>query len=209
MKIVTFESKDQWLLARLGKITGTRLKDIVVKRGTEKKLGYYELIAERLAVSDADFDGYVPNETPMDRGTRLQKFAMTEFSRDTGKKVDQSLVLWERDDNSSIAISPDGTIEGEEAAIETKCLSSARHIQAYLMNAVPDEYEYQMLQYFIVNEKLQTLYFAFYDPRIPAKAFFYLTIQRESVQELVNMYLEYQKKTLAEVDAEVLKLSGF
>lgn len=209
MKILTYEDKAQWLTARLGKITGTRLKDIVVKRGTGKKLGYYELIAERLSVSEEDFDGYIPNETPMDRGTRLQKIALEEFSKQTGKKIDDKLVLWVRDDNESIAISPDGTVIGEEAAIETKCLASARHVEAYLTQAVPDEYEFQKLQYFIVNEKLQTLYFAFYDPRIPAIQFFFLKIERKEIEEDIKTYLEYQRTVLKEVEEIVLKLSKF
>ena len=209
MKILTYEDKAQWLTARLGKITGTRLKDIVVKRGTGKKLGYYELIAERLSVSEEDFDGYIPNETPMDRGTRLQKIALEEFSKQTGKKIDDKLVLWVRDDNESIAISPDGTVIGEEAAIETKCLASARHVEAYLTQAVPDEYEFQKLQYFIVNEKLQTLYFSFYDPRIPAIQFFFLKIERKEIEEDIKTYLEYQRTVLKEVEEIVLKLSKF
>ena len=209
MKILTYEDKAQWLTARLGKITGTRLKDIVVKRGTGKKLGYYELISERLSVSEEDFDGYIPNETPMDRGTRLQKIALEEFSKQTGKKIDDKLVLWVRDDNESIAISPDGTVIGEEAAIETKCLASARHVEAYLTQAVPDEYEFQKLQYFIVNEKLQTLYFSFYDPRMPAIQFFFLKIERKDNEEDIKTYLEYQRTVLKEVEEIVAKLSNF
>lgn len=208
MKKVTFESREQWLLARQGKITGTRLKEIVVKRGTEKKLGFYELIAERLAVTEEQFDGYVPNETPMDRGTRLQTQAVARFKADYSKEVDESLVLWTREDNESIAISPDGVISDTEA-VETKCLSSARHLQAYLTNSIPDEYEFQKLQYFIVNEQLQTLYFCFYDPRIPVKDFFVIKVDRSEVEEDIKTYLAYQVKELAEVDRIVGELSGF
>ena len=50
MRTLTFETKEAWAEARRGKITGTRLKDIIVKRGTGKKIGFYELIAERLGI---------------------------------------------------------------------------------------------------------------------------------------------------------------
>lgn len=211
MKIIKFDHREQWLKARNGKITGTRLKDVVVKRGTTMKLGYYELIAERLAVDESEFDGYVPNETPMDRGTRLQKYAVDRFSKETGKKVNEELVLWVRDDNESIAISPDGTIVGSEdtEAVETKCLSSSRHLEAYLTSAIPDEYEFQKLQYFITNDKLEKLYFVFYDPRIPAKDFFYFTIERKDVQSEVDQYLKYQVDILKNVDEVVYKLLKF
>lgn len=208
MKIQTFESQEQWLRARLGKVTGTRLKDIVVKKGTGEKKGYYELIAERLSVIEEDFDGYIPNETPMNRGTRLQKFAIDRLSKALEKDIDARLILWTRDDNESIAISPDGTI-GEDTAVETKCLSSASHIEAWLTKQVPDEFEFQKLQYFIVNEKLERLYFCFYDPRIPCKDFFYFIVDRKDIQEDIYFYLKYQKEKLAKVDEVVASLTNF
>lgn len=202
MKTVTFESRDEWLSARRGRITGSTLGDIVSKRDTgKKKIGFYSLIAERLGIPA---DG----ENAMERGTRLEEEAIAEFTKATGKEVDTSLVLWTRDDNESIAISPDGFI-GETEAVEVKCLSSARHIEALLTQKIPDDYEFQALQYFVVNENLQTLYFAFYDPRILAKPFFTLQVKREDVQADVDKYLEYQRMTLAEVDELVLKLSNF
>lgn len=199
MKTLTFQTREEWLEARRGKITGSRLKDIVMKRGTGYKMGFYELIAERLAIAP---DG----EDPMDRGTRLEEEAMARFIKETGKKVDTSLVIWERDDNESIAISPDGFI-GKTEAVEVKCLSSASHIKAWMTKRVPDDYEMQRLQYFIVNDKLSKLSFVFYDPRIPAKDYFVLETKREEVQAEVDEYLSYQKGLLLEVDAAVNELT--
>jgi len=201
MKIQLYQSKEEWMFARLGKITGSRLKDIVVKRGTGKKKGYYELIAERLAIEP-------DTEDVMARGNRLEPEAMERFIKETGKKVDTSLVIWTRDDNESIAISPDGFI-GKTEAVEVKCLSSASHIEAWLTQEIPSEYEMQVYQYFIVNDNLETLYLTFYDPRIPCKDFFFLTINRKDIQEQVDEYLEYQKTTLAEIDQIVNTLTEF
>jgi predicted phage-related endonuclease len=199
MQTLKFDTREEWLNARRGKITGSRLKDIIVKRGTGKKIGFYELIAERLGIAGDD-------ENAMDRGTRLEPEAMAKYVEVTGQDVDTSLVIWTREDNESIAISPDGFI-GETKAVEVKCLSSARHIEAYLTHQIPDEYEYQKLQYFIVNDKLETLDFAFYDPRLLAQPFFIITIKREDVQEQVIEYLEYQRKTIEEVNAVVNSLT--
>lgn len=202
MKITTYEDRDAWMLARRGKITGSRLKDIVVKRGTGKKIGFYELIAERLGIPA---DG----ENPMDRGTRLEEEAVARFVSETGKEVDTSLVIWSRDDNDSIALSPDASVIGEEGAVEAKCLASARHIEAFLTQTIPVEYDFQKLQYFIVNEKLQKLYFTFYDPRLLAKPFFIIEVNRADVQAEVTEYLAYQRDVLTEVDDIVNKLSNF
>lgn len=202
MKTLTFEDRESWLAARRGKITGTRVKDLIVKRGNGKKKAYYELIAERLAIEpDAD-------ETPMDRGSRLEEEGMQKFVETTGMEVNTSLVIWERDDNSSIAISPDGFV-GTKIAIEMKCLSSASHIEAWLTQDIPQEYRDQALQYFVCNDELETLYFCFYDPRIPCKEFFWIEMNRESVKDEVSEYLKYEQDTLAEINNIVANLSGF
>lgn len=199
MKTIAFETREEWLEARRGKITGSRLKDIVMKRGNGHKMGFYELIAERLAVAPDE-------ENPMDRGLRLEEEAMARFVKETGKKVDTSLVIWAREDNESIAVSPDGFI-GKNEAVEVKCLSSASHIKTWLTKKVPDDYEMQRLQYFIVNEKLTKLYFAFYDPRIPCKDFFVFEIKREEVQQEIDEYLAFEKSILLEVDEVVNELT--
>lgn len=199
MKTLKFETQEEWLAARRGKITGTRLKDILTKRGTGKKKGYYELIAERIAI---EADG----ENPMARGLRLEEEAVTRFQTETGKEVDTSLVIWQREDCESIAISPDGFI-GDTEAIEIKCLSSASHIEAWLTKEVPSEYQDQVMQYFCVNDKLETVYSVFFDPRIPAKDYFVIETKREEVQEKVESYLAYQKDTIAEINAIVLELT--
>lgn len=207
MKVDKFIGREDWMESRLGKITGTRLKDIIVKKaGSGKKIGFYELIAERLSVSEEDFDGYIPNETPIARGTRMQTFAVDRFKKETGKKVNEDLVLWSRDDEPSIAVSPDGVISKTEA-VETKCLSSARHVEAFLTKVIPDEYYYQTLQYFIVNDKLQTLYVVFYDTRLPAIQYFVTEINRSDVEVAISENLEYQKNVIKEVDAIVKGLT--
>src|SRR3990167_9450305 len=200
MKTLTFEDRESWLSARKGKITGTRLKDIVVKRGTGRKIGFYELVAERVATEPDS------GENALERGVRLEPEAMERFVKETKKKVNTDLVLWVRDDNDSIAISPDGFI-GKTEAVETKCLSSARHIEAFLTQQIPDEYEMQTLQYFIVNDSLKKLSVVFYDPRIPCKDYFVIEINHKDVQEKVDEYLEYERGVLAEVQDIVTRLT--
>lgn len=202
------------MAARMGKITGSRLKDIIVKRGTEKKIGFFEVIAERVST---DPYGMAMNETPMERGTRLEPEAIDEFEKATELKVDRTLVLWVREENEGIAISPDGFI-GTTVAVESKCLSSARHLEAYIKHffwkrsvwdSVPSEYREQALQYFVVNDLLGTLHMVFYDPRITVMPYFKLTITRDMVAEEVLEALEYQRKEIKELDEIVNSLTKF
>ena len=218
MKSLTFDSREEWLFSRKGKITGSRLKDIIVKRGDGKKIGFFEVIAERLST---DPEGMAFNETPMERGTRLEPEAMARFEEDTKKEVDKSLVLWAREENEGIALSPDGFIVDKKTkkikiAVECKCLSSARFIEAYVkkfvwnksdVDSIPNEYYEQIVQYFVVNDDLETLYMVFYDPRVVVKDYFYLTIKRKDVEVDTKQFLEYQITTIKEIDEIVNKIS--
>lgn len=202
MYIQKFENEDQWLMARRGKITGSRLADVLPpKRGEGKKIGYYELIAERLGIAA---DG----ENPMERGHRLEKEAIEHFEKQYGKKVDTSLVMWVYEENESIAVSPDGVI-GKTEAVEVKCLSSARHIEALLTQKIPSEYKYQVLQYFIVNDSLKKLHFVFYDPRLIAKPFFVMEVKRADVKEEIDAIKQAQMEIIQDVERIVNELSGF
>ncbi len=241
MKTIRFSGEDdEWKAFRRGKITGSRLKDVVPQSGytvkmieeelkrlgivylrgdkkeesekllpmesraalrlqAPKKIGYYELIAENLGVPPED-------GSAMDRGHDLEPEAIAMFEKKHKMKLDSGTVIWYREDNENIAISPDG-FKGVKIAVEVKCLASSRHIEALLTNKIPEEYLYQRLQYFVVNDKLQTLYFAFYDPRLVAKPFFTIEVKRKDVQAEVDEFLAYERMLLEEVDALVAQLT--
>lgn len=186
----TDEGQEAWLDCRKGRVTGTRLKDLIQKRSSKPKKGFYEIIAERVAIPAS-------GENPMDRGKRLEDIAIKRFEQETGKEVDVELVLITREDNENIAYSPDGTI-GETETVEVKCLNSASHLEAWLTKEIPSEYEEQSIQPFCVNDKLQTLYFVFYDPRMPID-FFFFEVHRADKQAQIADYLEQQIVALAKI----------
>lgn len=191
MIIKKFKTEDEWLKFRLGRISGTKVGSLLSKRDKKPLKGYYSLIAERIAIPPS-------NENPMDRGKRLEEYAIERFEKETGKKVNKDLVIICRDDNENICYSPDGFI-GETEAVEVKCLNSASHIEALITKQIPKEYEEQTLQPFIVNDSLKKLYFVFYDPRMP-KDFFYFTVNRKDIQDKVLEYMELEKEVLVEID---------
>jgi predicted phage-related endonuclease len=202
MKTLTFTDRESWLEARAGKITGSKRKDLADKRGSgKKKIGWFRLLAEHLAKPEP------LGESPMDRGARLEAEAIDRFEKETGKKVDRSLVIWTSDADERIAVSPDGFM-GKTEALEIKCLGSEYHLQAWYTKEIPDEYQEQKEQYFTVNPKLKKLYFAFYDPRLPEKiAFFFLEVKREDIKEDIEKSLIYQTEILGEIDKLVTELT--
>lgn len=194
MKTKHFSDKESWLANRIGKVTGSRLKELMTKPTNGKKsIGYYRFIADLLRKPDYS------EENPMARGNRLEPEAIAKFEEATGKTVDPSLVTWEHDDDPRIAVSPDGFI-GATEAVEVKCLGSEYHLQAWDCKEVPKDYKEQSIQYFVVNPKLKILYFCFYDPRLIALDFFFLTIKREDAAEEIKGQLEFQKELLASAD---------
>lgn len=197
----TVEEIESWKAGRRTKITGTRLKDIVVLRGTGEKKGFYELVAERLALPRPE------NENVMERGHRLETEAISICEQELGKTFNKDLVIWEREDEQAISISPDAYLEDFTEAVEVKCINSADHIKAVLENAYPDEYYFQALQYFIVNEKLEKLHFIMYDPSLTVKQYIRFEINREDVQDDVEKYLEYQRLKLEKINEIVNQLS--
>lgn len=208
MIIQTFDNERDWLEARRGKITGSRLHKLVIKRGTEKKIEFYEMIAERL--SKPLEDGEV-KLNPLDHGHFYESEAISRFQQMTGKEVDCTKCIWSREDNPNIAISPDGVVAGTDnaEAVEVKCLSEANHLKAYLTKEIPDEYEEQKLQYFIVNDKLQKLTFCFLNPRLMAADFFTIEFTRADVLAEIEEKMIFERQTLAEIDSIVDSLMSF
>lgn len=192
MKILKFTKEADWLDARRGRVTGTRAGNFGLKRGGGYKKGFYEVIAERVAVPRDD-------ENVMDRGKRIEEEAVERFAKETGKKVQYDKVLCVREDDPNIAFSPDALI-GKTESIEVKCLNSPSHIEAYLTKKVPSEYEEQYIQPFVVNDSLKTLYFVFYDPSMP-KDFFFFEIHRKDVKDKIEEQLGIQRQLLAEIAA--------
>ncbi len=195
------QGEQEWFDYRKGKISGTMLSDLYSKRGN-RKLGFYELIAEKLAIEPDD-------ENRMDRGLRLENEAIEVFTKQTGKRVEQ-VGICVHDKYPEIINSPDGLIKHKgkyTEAVEIKCLSPARHIQAVVENKVPDEYEAQKLQYFIVNPDLERLYFIFYDPRIASVPYHTVEVTREELGDLPDKYLQFQIEQIEEVNTIIEKIA--
>jgi putative phage-type endonuclease len=195
MKKYNMEQKsDEWFHIRNGKITGTTLKAIM---GTPKarQEAIYEILAEKLTTGVESESGF---ENAMDRGNRLEGDAITIFEFETKKQVER-IGFCENDDNTQIANSPDGLI-GETEAVEAKCMGGKNHIKMWLTNKVPDEYEWQVVQYFIVNKKLEKLYFIGYNPDIPIHPLHIIEVNRETILEDIENAQKSQEQFLKEVE---------
>jgi len=196
------QNSEEWFEDRLGKITGSKLRNIIVKRGNKRKMGFYELIAERLSIPD-DYDN------AMERGHSLEEGAIKMFEKQEGEDVEH-VGLCVSDTDEHITLSPDGLIKKDgkyKEAVEVKCLSSANHLRAYIEQKPPSEYEEQFIQYFIVNEDLEKLNIVFYDPRVNCLPYHRLLIFRSDIEDKIKEYREYQEKTLDEIEEIITNLT--
>lgn len=177
----------------------------VLASQADKKLEFYAIMAQKLATVPDD-------EERMERGHRLEDIAAQRFTKDTGKQLVQ-VGCCVSDLDERIINSPDRLVASNNdiypEAVEIKCLSPARHLQAMIENEVPEEYFTQKVQYFVVNEKLERCYWVFYDER-----FNYTNLQmhvievtRESLGDWPDIMLRYQVAQLQEMDKIIERLA--
>lgn len=199
MRIIEVEQgSTEWLSFREGKRTGTTIGKIFAKSrktgemyDTDKPLiTFYQKVAERLAEGTGDDEGL---ESSRERGKDLEEEAITEAEQKLGLQLIRGNV-WQADDENHIE-SPDAYTKDLKTAVEVKCLSSARHIQAIVENKPPVEYYAEYLNYFLVNDKLKTLYVFLYDPR------FYLEHLRTKAFKLERKDMEYEIERMRDVDS--------
>lgn len=198
MKIIELEQgSTDWMAFREGKRTGTTVGKIFAKSrktgemyDTDKPLvTFYQKVAERLAEGTGDDDGL---DSSRERGKDLEQDAISEAEQKLGLKLIRGNV-WQADDKNHIE-SPDAYTKDLKTAVEVKCLSSARHIQAICEDRPPMEYWAEYLNYFLVNDKLKTLYVFLYDPR------FLLEHLRWHAFKLERSDIEYDIERMRDID---------
>lgn len=193
----------EWHYLRKGKVTGTTLKAII---GTPKARtdAFYEMVGERLTIGDMSSD-----ERPMDRGNRLEDEARAMFEFRTGKKV-KTAGFCESDEHPHMGFSPDGLIDnGEEyytEDLEIKCPETKNYVKAWFTNTVPEEYYAQVIQSFIVNERLETKWFVLYHPEIEIYPMHIIKVTRQDVQGDIANYKVKELIFLQEVEDKLKEI---
>jgi putative phage-type endonuclease len=192
-----------WFAARCGRVTASRVADVVARTKTgwgASRANYAaELIAERLTGCTA------PSFTnaAMQHGVDQEPVARAAYEARTGVTVDLVGFV----DHPEIAMSgasPDGLI-GDDGLIEIKAPNTATHLDTLLSETVPGKYVTQM-QWQMACTGRAWCDFASFDPRLPPNmALFVRRIERD-----VSLILELESEVaafLAEIDAKVEALT--
>jgi len=162
--IDVIQGSPEWHELRRGKVTASRVADIVArtKTGPSALRSNYmaELIAERLSGTPAE--SFV--SAAMQWGTDMEPQARAAYEFRTDAQVTQvGFVLHPNIDQAGA--SPDGLVN-EDGLIEIKCPNTATHLETLLGQAVPAKYETQM-QFQMACTGRQWCDFVSYDPRMP------------------------------------------
>ena len=159
------QGSPEWFAARLGKITASKIADVMSKgKGGAESAGVRnyraQLVCERLTgvVEESYTNG------AMQRGTELEPLARECYEFIKGVTVQQIGFVHHPTIPQSGA-SPDGLIE-DAGLVEIKCPNSATHIDYLLENVPPAAYVKQMMWQMACTGR-QWVDFVSYDPRLP------------------------------------------
>lgn len=158
------QGSTEWLALRCGKVTASRVSDVVAKTksGPAASRANYmaEIIAERLTGEPAERF----TNAAMQWGTEKEPEARSsyEFYRNVAVK-EIAFVHHPKIDASGA--SPDGLV-GEDGLVEIKCPNTATHLETLLGQMVPSKYVNQM-QWQMACSGRQWCDFVSYDPRLP------------------------------------------
>jgi putative phage-type endonuclease len=193
----------EWKAARCGKVTASRVADVVARTksgwGTSRANYMAELIAERLTGCPAE--GYV--NAAMQWGTDHEADARIAYEFYADATVEQIAIV-DHPAISMSAASPDGLV-GEAGLVEIKCPSTATHIDTLLGDAVPGKYITQMHWQMACTGR-QWCDFVSFDPRMPESM--RLFIRRVERDETLIQQLEKDvREFIVELNAKVLALT--
>ena len=160
------QGSDEWFSARRGKITASRLGDLMKKtkygESTYKTRLRMELAIERITNTSAS--SMVMNRAMYD-GIDREPDARKLYEAITGKEVALS-GSHDHPDIVNTSASPDGLLRGENAILEIKCPTHTTHAKNLMADGIDNRYLFQ-IQWQIACTESTHGYFVSYHPDFP------------------------------------------
>jgi putative phage-type endonuclease len=194
---------EEWFAARCGKVTASRVADIIAKTktGASASRDNYlaQLVCERMTGKPAE--SY--SNAAMLHGTETEPFARAAYEA----KMDILVTEVGFIDHPWIPMSgasPDGL--ANEGMVEIKCPNTATHIDTLLSQTVPAKYITQMM-WQMCSANRPWVDFVSFDPRLPERH--QLFIKRINYDpEMVNMLENSVIQFLGDVDLKIQQLES-
>jgi len=185
---------EEWFAARLGKVTASRVADVLAKiksgESASRKNYKMELVVQRLT----NKVGESFTNAAMEWGTEQEPFARMAYEAHTGTFVKEEGFV-DHPTIEGFGCSPDGIVG--EGLIEIKCPNTANHIETVLENKAPSKYIPQM-QCQMACTGAKWCDFVSFDPRV-LEDLQLLVIRVERDQEYIDSMEVEVKQFLSEV----------
>ena len=187
MKVLSMpQGSPEWLAARAGKVTASRISDVMASKTTAAYRDYRAQIVAEILTGQPQESGFT--NAAMQWGTDQEKFARVEYELACDWTVDEiGIVLHPTIERG--AASPDGLVS-TNGLVEIKCPKTATHLQTLIDKKQPRQYKNQMLWQMACTGR-EWCDFVSYDPRLP-----------EDLQLFVHRF-DRDEKRIAEIEAAV------
>ena len=188
----------EWFAARCGKLTASRVADIIAKTKTgpsaSRENYLAQIVCERMTGKPAE--SY--SNAAMAWGTEQEPFARAAYESAKDVLV-QEVGFVPHPNISEAGASPDGLV-GLFGLVEIKCPNTATHIQTLLDQKVPEKYNTQM-QWQMACTQRQWCDFVSFDPRMAeGLQLFIKRVELDSVyianleKEILNFLFDVEHK---------------
>jgi putative phage-type endonuclease len=160
------QGSPEWFAQRLGKVTASRVADVIAKTktgySTSRDNYMAQLVCERLTGTVAESF----SNSAMQWGTETEPLARAAYEAHADVLVDEVAMITHPTIEAAGA-SPDGLV-GDDGLVEIKCPNIATHIDTLLTQTVPGKYNTQM-QWQMACTGRQWCDFVSFDPRLPTE----------------------------------------
>ena len=199
------QGTDSWKAARAGKVTASKISDVMAKIKTGEAAARRDYRAQIVAeiLTGTPQDDIFVNDA-MRWGTEQEPYARAAYEATRGVLVDQvGLVLHPTIERG--AASPDGLVD-PDGLVEIKCPKTATHLAYLLAGEVPSQYQPQML-WQMACTGAQWCDFVSFDPRLTEDLQLFVVRFKRDQARIDAMEAEV-KAFLEEVDATLASLKN-
>jgi putative phage-type endonuclease len=197
------QKSPEWFAARLGKVTASKVADVIAKTKTGYSASRENYMAQLVCERMTGTQGESFSSTAMQWGTDQEPLARAAYEAVADVLVDEVGFIT-HPTISAAGASPDGLV-GDDGLIEIKCPNTATHIDTVLSGKVPSKYIPQM-QWQMACTQRKWCDFVSFDPRMPEGL--QLFIQRVDFDVPYVKMLEAEiTEFLAELETKIEKLN--
>jgi len=197
------QGSPEWFAQRLGKVTASRVADVIAKTktgySTSRENYMAQLVCERMTGVVAESF----SNAAMQHGTDTEPLARAAYEAYADVLVDEVPMI-QHPEIEAAGASPDGLV-GDEGLLEIKCPNTATHIDTILSQTVPSKYNIQM-QWQMACTGRKWCDFVSFDPRLPQELqLFVKRVPRDDAY--IQMLEEEVIKFLRELIGKIMKLN--